>query len=135
MACCTDTTSRIIVRLDIDEALLDYDYCKITCGKEINGSSRLKKHLIGMPIKSIVAASFSQIGAALHFDEDDQFLAWLEWDALQNALLQYTGMETKGHSDRYKLATIIHDKDFIEIRQIITPVKTPDVALSATPGV
>ncbi len=135
MACCTDTTSRIIVRLDTNEALLDYDYSKITCGREINGNSRLKKYLVGMPIKSIVTASFSQISATLHFDEDEQFLAWLEWDALQNALLQYTGVESEGYSDRYKLAAIIHEKNFIEIRQIIAPLNTPDVALSATQGV
>ncbi|NIA28626.1 MAG: hypothetical protein GWP06_01775 [Actinobacteria bacterium] len=122
MACCTDTTSRIVVRLNLDEVLLDYDYSKITCGREINGNSRLKKYLTGKPIKSIVAASFSQIGAALRFDEDEQFLAWLEWDALQNAILQYTGIESDRYSDRYKLAAIIHEKNFIEIRQIILPL-------------
>jgi hypothetical protein len=54
-------------------------------------------------------------------DPDDQFFLYLEWDALRTALCQYLGNEADVDQERYQLVSIAHEKDFVEISQVIHP--------------
>ena len=120
---CDNTTSRIIVRVDLDDCLLDYDYSKITCGKEINANSKLLAYFQKKPITEITNSTLELVLKELKpFTKDDQFLLFLEWDALRNAVFQYMGQELQGYSDRYQLASITFEENHVEIQQNILPL-------------
>lgn len=120
---CDNTTSCITVRVDLDDLLLDYDYSKITCGKDINASSKLLECFQKRPITDITNSTLEQVVQALKpLTSDDQFLLFLEWDALRNAVFQYMGKELQGYSDRYQLASITYEENHVEIRQNILPL-------------
>jgi hypothetical protein len=120
---CDNTTSSIMVRVDLDDQLLDYEYSKITCGKEINANSKLLEHFQNRPIIDITNSTLEQVVQELKpLTSDDQFLLFLEWDALRNAVFQYMGKELQGYSDRYKLASISYEENHVEIQQNILPL-------------
>ena len=107
----------------MNDNLLDHEYAKITCGREINANSQLLKLFSGKPITQITNSTLADVAKQLKvMSQDDQFLLFLEWDALRNALYQYMGKELQGYSDRYQLAAITHATDFVEIRQNILPL-------------
>jgi hypothetical protein len=120
---CDDTTSLIIVRVDLNELLIDYDYCKITCGREVNTNSVLLELFVGKPVSFITNSTLADVAKKLKLmSNEDQFLLYLEWDALRNAIFQYMGKELQGYSNRYQLAAISYEKNFVEIRQNILPL-------------
>ena len=120
---CDNTTSCITVRVDLDDLLMDYDYSKITCGKEINATSKLLEYFQKRSITDITTSTLEQVVQELQpLTSDDQFLLFLEWDALRNAVLQYMGKELQGYSDRYQLASIIYEENYVEIQQNILPL-------------
>ena len=61
-------------------------------------------------------------------DSETQFLLFLEWSALNNALDQYLGRLLPKNDDRYQIATIAYELDHIEIRQmVLAPSEMPKV--------
>lgn len=120
---CENTTSSIVVRVDLNDTLIEYDYCKITCGRDVNANSQLLKLFVGKSISFITNSTLADVVNKLKMlSKDDQFLLFLEWDALRNAIFQYMGKELQGYSDRYQLAAITYETDFVEIRQNILPL-------------
>ncbi len=119
---CKDTSSVVKIKLDLEERLLDFDFAKITCSKEIGGGTSYQQYCSGKTIQAILALDFSELTQTLRLDDpDDQFFLFLEWDALRTALCQYLGNEEDVDRERYQLASIIHEMDFIEISQVIHP--------------
>ena len=119
---CDDLTSAIHVRVDLDDRLLDWDYYKVACGREINADGRLKAFCLDRPIADVVSLTLDDVSRALSIaDEEERFLLFLELDALQNAAAHYLGRTTISSSGRYQMAAIAYDTDYVEIRQTIMP--------------
>lgn len=119
---CKDTSSMVKIKLDLEERLLDFDFSKITCSKEIGGGTGYMEYCAGKSVEEILAFRFSDLTRVLGLaDPDDQFFLYLEWDALRTALCQYLGNEEDVDRERYQLVSIAHEKDFVEISQVIHP--------------
>jgi hypothetical protein len=119
---CKDTSSIVRIKLDLEERLLDFDFSKITCSKEIGGGTGYMEYCSGKPAVEVLAIEFNDLTRNLGLDDpDDQFFLYLEWDALRTALCQYLGNEEEVDRERYQLASIAHETDFIEISQVIHP--------------
>ncbi len=119
---CKDSSSLVKVKLDLEERLLDFDFSKITCSKEIGGGTGYMEYCSGKSAQEILTFDFNDLTRILGMqDPDDQFFLYLEWDALRTALCQYLGNEEEIDRERYQLSSIIHEIDFIEISQVIHP--------------
>ncbi len=119
---CKDTSSMVTIKLDLEERLLGFDFSKITCSKEIGGGTGYMEYCSGKPAQEVLDLDFTDLTRVLELDDpDDQFFLYLEWDALRTALCQYLGNEEEVDRERYQLASIAHETDFIEITQVIHP--------------
>ncbi len=112
----------VTIKLDLEERLLGFDFSKITCSKEIGGGTGYMEYCSGKPAQEVLDLDFTDLTRVLELDDpDDQFFLYLEWDALRTALCQYLGNEEEVDRERYQLASIAHETDFIEITQVIHP--------------
>lgn len=119
---CKDTTSRITVRLDLEDRVVDFDFSKITCSKEIGGGTGYKDYCAGRTIDEISQIDFNGILEKLHPENtEDQFFLYLEWDALRTAIAQYLGRNEEVDAERYQLSSVSLDENGVEIRQVIRP--------------
>lgn len=119
---CKDSTSLVMVKLDSGERLLEFDFSKITCGKEIGGGTGYMKYCSGKHVQEILADQFNDLVQILGLeDPEDQFFLYLEWDALRTAIFQYLGSDEEVDRERYQLSSITHEIDHIEICQVIRP--------------
>ena len=119
---CKDTTSQISIILDNKDRLIDFEYTKSTCNKEIGGNTGFREYCIGKPIDNLSKQEFSDLIKILGLqDPDDQFLFFLEWSALGNALDQYKGLLSPKDGERYQIANISYESNQVEIKQIIIP--------------
>ena len=120
---CKDTTSEIYLRLDQSDRLIDFDFTKITCNKPIAGISGYQKICVGMSAEEILALDFSSLVEELRLEEtEEQFLFFLEWEAVGSALAHYLGRSDEVDQERYQIASIVHDET-IEICQLVKPLK------------
>jgi NifU-like protein involved in Fe-S cluster formation len=121
---CHDSSGSVYIKLDGDNRLIDFQYTKITCGRTVGGNTGLKQFCHGKSIDELLELDYGQLAAELNLDnEDDQFLLYLEYEALITALLQYSGSEIALEKDRYKIAAITYLGDAVEIKQTIYPSK------------
>ena len=121
---CKDTKSVITVRLDSCERLINFNFTKDTCGKVIGDGTGYNAICIGMKAEDILKNEFSEIVERLEAEgSEDQFLLYLEWDALRSAIAQYQGKDEEIDPAKRQIASIVHDGDEVEIRQIIRPPK------------
>lgn len=119
---CKDSSSRVTVKLDTNERLLEFDFSKITCSKEIGGGSGYMEYCSGKHVEKILADDFNDLVQVLGLeDPEDQFFLYLEWDALRTAIIQYLGSDEDIDRERYQLSSITHEMDHIEICQVIRP--------------
>ncbi len=119
---CKDTTAQVTVFLDMDERLTDFEFSKLTCHKEIGAGTGFKEYCLERSIDEIAGIEFSDILQELDVKEsEDQFLLFLEWDALWTAIAQYRGWDHDIDRNRYQLSSIIYDEGKIQIRQVIHP--------------
>lgn len=121
---CKDSSSKIVVRLDRQDRLIDFDFSKITCSKEIGQGTGFKEYCLGRTIEDIFKSDFNEILRVLNLkDSEDQFLLFLEWDALRTSIAQYRGLENEVDTQRYQISSITYDEDQVEISQVIRPLK------------
>lgn len=119
---CEDTTSSISVRIDKDDRLVDYHYEKITCGKPVGAGKNYLEICAGVQIEEVAKLSFDDaLKDCRPEGKEDEFLLYLEWKAVREALRQYLGMAPDGDSDSYKIAEIISGADETTIEMIIFP--------------
>lgn len=119
---CKDSSSRVTVKLDTDERLLEFDFSKITCNKEIGGGSGYMEYCSGKHMQEILADDFNDLARTLGLeDAEDQFFLYLEWDALRTAMFQYLGSDEDIDRERYQLSSVTHEMNHIEICQVIRP--------------
>lgn len=119
---CKDTKSVISVRIDAMECLVDFIFAKDTCGKGIGGGTGYKEICVGQNIEDILEMEFPFVLDKLGTEgSEDQFLLYLEWDAVRSTIAQYIGNEEELSSKKHLIASIINDGDEIEIHQVIQP--------------
>ena len=119
---CKDTASKITVFLDDKDRLVDFDFSKITCSKEIGGGTGYFEYCKGKSAEEIMQFDFQKPLEFLSPETDeDQFFLYLEWDALRTSIAQYLGDITTIDQNRYQVASITCDKVGISIVQIIRP--------------
>jgi hypothetical protein len=115
----------MVIQLDPNELFIDYQYAKITCGQQIKEKKGLSRFFVGRSIPEILAIGFDEINAALKPEtEEDQFVLYLEWDALRAALALYLGVENDSIDiDRCAITSIEHTPEGIEVAEVILPPK------------
>jgi hypothetical protein len=119
---CKDTKSIISVRIDASEHLVDFVFAKDTCGKGIGGGTGYKEICVGKNIEDIWELDFPLVVDKLGTEgSEEQFLLYLEWDALRSTIGQYTGKEEELSTKKHQIASIVNDGDEIEIQQVIQP--------------
>ena len=126
---CKDTTSEINIVLDKKDHLLNFDYSKKTCNKEVGGGTGFREFCIGKSVDVLVKLEFDKLIDLLDLsDSEKQFLLFLEWSALGTALDQYLGRLMPKKEERYQLATVAYESDQVEIRQLIlAPSEMPKI--------
>ena len=120
---CSDSTSSIALRIDHEERFISFEFAKITCGREITAKTGYNTHCCGKSLKEIISLSFSEVVNAVNIhEEENQYVLYLEWDALRSAIAQYLGEDVDGiDKERCQITSIEHDEDGIEIAQVILP--------------
>ena len=119
---CKDTASKVIVFLDDNDRLIDFDFSKITCSKEIGGGTGYLEYCKGKSVEEIMQVDFQMSLEFLNPETDeDQFFLYLEWDALRTSIAQYLGNISNIDQNRYQVASITCDKIGVTIVQIIQP--------------
>ena len=121
---CKDTTAQISVVLDEKDCLITFDFSKLTCQKAVGGKTGFMVLCRGKHIDKIIQLEFSDLVVDLGLKcSEEQFLLYLEWDALGAALKQYQGDYSKVDIDRYQIATIAYESGQVEIRQMVSSPK------------
>ena len=130
---CKDTKAKITVRLDPDDRLVDFSYEKMTCSKAISGGTGYKEYCIGRHVDDIEQIDFNDLLQTFNLEKsEDQFLLYLEWDALRAAIIQYVGRGEEVNSERYQLSSISYDEGQVEICQITIPPEDMPKIISCT---
>ena len=126
---CKDTTSKVTVFLDDKDRLVDFDFSKITCSKEIGGGTGYLEYCKGKSPEEIMRFDFQEPLEFLSPETDeDQFFLYLEWDALRTSVAQYLGDISNIDQDRYQVASITCDNVGTTIVQVIRPLaKMPKI--------
>lgn len=123
---CSDSSSGINIRLDLDERLMKFDFAKITCSREITGDTGYSSYCAGKRLEEILDHSYLFLVSELGIEGDDekQFILHLEWEALRAGIAQYLGAEREDiDRDRCQITSIEYDETGIEIAQVILPPK------------
>jgi len=123
---CSDSSSGLNIRLDLNERLVKFDFAKITCSSEIGGGKKLSEFCVGKTLDETLELDFRMLISALglHSDEEAQFILYMELDALKSAVAQYLGVECQGVDlERSIISSIEYGDEFIDIALVILPPK------------
>lgn len=123
---CSDSSSGLDVRLDVDGRLVQFVFSKITCSSEIGEGSGLSQFCAGKTLEEILDLDFYRMVSLLNLngDEPAQFFLYVELDALKSAAVQYLGVENEGvDSERCRISSIEQGDGFIDIAFVILPPK------------
>ena len=126
---CKDTTSKINILLDGNDHLLNFDFSKMTCQKEVGGGTGFLDYCLGKSVDTLSELEFQDINDDLELhDTESQFLLFLEWSALGAALDQYQGKLSPNDQEQYQIATIAYESDQVEIKQmVLAPSEMPKI--------
>ncbi len=117
---CKDTTSKISILLDENDHLLNFEFSKMTCQKEVGGGTGFLNYCLGKSVDILSELEFQDINDDLELhDTESQFLLFLEWSALGAALDQYQGKLPPNDQEQYQIATIAYESDQVEIKQMV----------------
>ncbi len=122
---CSDSSSSMVIQLDHEEKFVGFEYAKITCGREITGSTGLNEYFKGWELSRIIDCPYNQICTALDVqEEENQYILYLEWDVLRAGLALYLGIDDPHiDTDRCLITSIEHADKGIEIAQVVLPPK------------
>tara|TARA_B100000686_G_C16593039_1_gene864460 strand:- start:264 stop:668 length:405 start_codon:yes stop_codon:yes gene_type:complete len=126
---CKDTTSKISILLDKKDCLIDFNYSKKTCNKEVGGGTGFREFCIGKSVDVLSGLEFDDLINLLELhDSENQFLLFLEWSSLGAALDQYQGKLVPMKEDQFQIATIAYESDRVEISQmVLAPSEMPKI--------
>ena len=122
---CKDSTSNMVIKLDNQDRFVSFEFNKLACGSPICGQNGFQQYCRGKNIFEILNFSFPEIVSVLNLeDEEQQFILYLEWDALRAALAAFFGIQKDDiDSARCMITSVQHDADGITISEIILPPK------------
>jgi len=122
---CSESSSSMIIKLDCNERFVNFEYAKITCGREITGGTGLSDYFTGKTLEDILDIPFSVISKDLDIkEEENQYILYLEWDVLRAGIALYLGIEDEHiDTDRCQITSINHDEEGIEIAEVVMPPK------------
>ena len=119
---CKDTTSKITVILDKNDLLVNFEFSKITCNKEIGGGTGYLEYCKKKSADEIVQVEFEEPLQILKpSSTEDQFFLYMEWDALRTCLSQFVGSEMDIDQKLYRIASIDSNKSGTIITQFMSP--------------
>ncbi len=119
---CKDSSSLMKIWIDSKDRLLDFDFSKITCGKDISGQKSLKEFILGVNISKILNLEFPQvIDQVQPANTEDEFFLYLEWLGLLSGLSQYMGEVSESELTRYTIASIEQDEKGTLIQILAVP--------------
>jgi len=120
---CSDSSSSIVFKIDHDERFIEFDFAKITCGREITGETGYSTICVGKNLHNILNESFEDTIIDLKLkEEEEQFILFLEWAALRSAIAQYLGEEDDSFdADRCSISSIETGDKEIEVALVILP--------------
>ena len=122
---CKDTTSKITVLLDKDDFLIDFDFSKITCSKQIGGGTGYLDYCKGKSIDEIIQLNFDETLQSLHpKTTEEQFFLYMEWDALRTSIAQFIGHNIMIDHKRYQIISIGSTEHGTTITQVMRPPET-----------
>lgn len=126
---CKDTTSRVTVLLDQEDCLVDFDFSKISCNKEIGGGTGYLEYCKGKSIDEIMRLEFQEpLDFLAPESTEGQLFIYLEWDALRTSIAQYLGEVADIDQEKYQISSITSDEKGTTIVQVICPPeKIPDI--------
>jgi len=123
---CSDSSSGLNIRLDLNERVVKFDFAKITCSSEIGGGKKLSEFCVGKTLQELLDLDFRMLVSVLGLnnDEEAQFILYMELDALKSAVAQYLGVECQGVDlERSIISSIEYGDEFIDIALVILPPK------------
>lgn len=119
---CEDSSAEIIVTLDSKECLASYQYEKMTCGKNIGIGDLYREFVYGKTVDYLSNLNFEQVlKECVVVNKEGEFLLYLEWKALREAVRGYLGQSGDSDPERYKIAEIIAEEGSVVIKMIIYP--------------
>jgi len=122
---CSDSSSSLSIKFDHDERFLDFDFAKITCGREITAKTGYSTYCVGRTLPEILEIPFTRAIEDLGLKtEEEQFILYLEWDALRATIAQYLGVDVEDiDRDRCLITSIEQSEEGIEAALVILPPK------------
>ena len=122
---CEDSSSSMVIFLDHQEKFNNFEYAKITCGREITGGTGFSEYLKGKTLQEILEISFNTVVQDLKVkEEEDQYILYLEWDVLRSGIGLYLGIDDLHiDTERCVMSSIDQTEDGTEIAQIVLPPK------------
>ena len=119
---CDETASEIVVHIDGEERLSGYRYEKLSCGKKVGLGGPYLAFAKGRVIDELADIDFPHVLAACGKPEGEaEFLLYLEWRAVREALRAYLGKEGGAAPERYRLAEVITGEDEVTVSMIVYP--------------
>ena len=119
---CKDTTSKVTVILDKNDLLINFDFLKLTCNKEIGGGTGYLEYCKKKSADEIVEIEFEELLKILKpKSTEDQFFLYIEWDALRTCLAQYMGIKIDINRKQYRIASIDSNNRGTMITQFMSP--------------
>ncbi len=119
---CNDTASKITVWLGSDDRLTGCDFTKLTCNRTVGGETGYLEQCMGLSAEEILKIEFQEALDQLNSENtENQFLLYLEWDALQTSIAQYLGKLEDINQERRQIVSIAHDENGVTIIQEIQP--------------
>ena len=123
---CSESSSGLNIRLDLNGRLVKFDFAKITCSSEIGRGKKLSQFCAGKTLEEVLDLDFRMLVSVLSLNEDEesQFILYMELDALKSAVAQYLGVDYQGvDMERCKISSIEYGDEFIDIALVILPPK------------
>jgi len=126
---CNDTASKITVWLGSDDRLTGCDFTKLTCNRTVGGETGYLEQCMGLSAEEILKIEFQEALDQLNSENtENQFLLYLEWDALRTSIAQYLGKLEDINQERHQIVSIAHDENGVTIiQEILPPAAMPKI--------
>jgi len=125
-----NNSTELIIIIGPDDRLSSFRFTKNICGKNVSDSQDYENLCKSHTLHNIFHFSFEHVCDKLSvFSEEDQFILFLEWDALRTGIGKYLGIETEGiDKDRCLIESIEEHIDGTEVSMVLLPPKgLPDI--------
>ncbi len=132
---CEDSSSQVRLEIDGEDRLAGFVFSKMTCSKPIGPETGILPLVAGRPIDGLVSLPLESIlDARPEADEDEQFLLFLEWDALVSLTRRYLGRDEDLDDVRYQVRSVEHDADRVVVTGVIRPPRAMPPILACSHG-